>query len=175
MSFSVLMIRFWTRSKTTVLLTTTLMCPSTSPKSSSSPRQTPQQPSPLPCWTEWKCCMCQVRVHYWKVIVVSVKWEVSLFRKTDWSVLYWWLIFQIKAHFTAAASPADGFVNVWMDYCFVLCVPIMWVCVAILGYTQEEKVEIAHRHLIPHQLEQHGLTPQQLQIPQDTTQEIISK
>ncbi|TRY82853.1 hypothetical protein DNTS_022064 [Danionella cerebrum] len=43
------------------------------------------------------------------------------------------------------------------------------------GYTEEEKVEIAHRHLIPHQLEQHGLTPQQLQIPQDTTQEIISK
>lgn len=44
-----------------------------------------------------------------------------------------------------------------------------------LGYTQEEKVEIAHRHLIPHQLEQHGLTPQQLQIPQDTTKDIISK
>ncbi|KAG1963829.1 lon protease homolog 2, peroxisomal-like [Pimephales promelas] len=43
------------------------------------------------------------------------------------------------------------------------------------GYIQEEKVEIAHRHLIPHQLEQHGLTPQQLQIPQDTTNEIISK
>lgn len=48
------------------------------------------------------------------------------------------------------------------------------MCVS-LGYIQEEKVEIAHRHLIPHQLEQHGLTPQQLQIPQDTTQEIISK
>ncbi|CAM4582161.1 unnamed protein product [Leuciscus chuanchicus] len=45
----------------------------------------------------------------------------------------------------------------------------------VSGYIQEEKVEIAHRHLIPHQLEQHGLTPQQLQIPQDTTQEIISK
>ncbi|KAM9569127.1 lon protease homolog 2, peroxisomal isoform 1-T1 [Salvelinus alpinus] len=45
----------------------------------------------------------------------------------------------------------------------------------VQGYTQEEKVEIAHRHLIPHQLEQHGLTPQQLQIPQDTTQDIISK
>ncbi|KAL0968184.1 hypothetical protein UPYG_G00263470 [Umbra pygmaea] len=45
----------------------------------------------------------------------------------------------------------------------------------VQGYTQEEKVEIAHRHLIPHQLEQHGLTPQQLQIPQDTTLDIISK
>uniref|UniRef100_A0AAY5EFS8 Lon protease homolog 2, peroxisomal n=1 Tax=Electrophorus electricus TaxID=8005 RepID=A0AAY5EFS8_ELEEL len=47
--------------------------------------------------------------------------------------------------------------------------------IQVPGYTQEEKVEIAHRHLIPHQLEQHGLTPQQLQIPQDTTHEIISK
>lgn len=55
------------------------------------------------------------------------------------------------------------------------CISVMWGGVPILGYTQEEKVEIAHRHLIPHQLEQHGLTPQQLQIPQDTTQEIISK
>ncbi|AWP08886.1 Lon protease -like 2 peroxisomal [Scophthalmus maximus] len=43
------------------------------------------------------------------------------------------------------------------------------------GYTQEEKVEIAQRHLIPNQLEQHGLTPQQLHIPQDTTQGIISR
>ncbi|TKS73063.1 Lon protease -like protein 2, peroxisomal [Collichthys lucidus] len=33
----------------------------------------------------------------------------------------------------------------------------------------------AHRHLIPNQLEQHGLTPQQLHIPQDTTQNIISR
>ena len=49
----------------------------------------------------------------------------------------------------------------------------MWY--AILGYTQEEKVEIAHRHLIPHQLEQHGLTPQQLQIPQETTLEMTSR
>lgn len=45
----------------------------------------------------------------------------------------------------------------------------------VSGYTQEEKVEIAHRHLIPNQLEQHGLTPQQLHIPQDTTQDIISR
>ncbi len=49
------------------------------------------------------------------------------------------------------------------------------VCVCFSGYTQEERVEIAHRHLIPNQLEQHGLTPQQLHIPQDTTQDIISR
>ncbi|XP_030664249.1 lon protease homolog 2, peroxisomal-like [Nomascus leucogenys] len=43
------------------------------------------------------------------------------------------------------------------------------------GYAQEEKIEIAHRHLIPKQLEQHGLTPQQIQIPQVTTLDIITR
>ncbi|CAL8357464.1 unnamed protein product [Lota lota] len=45
----------------------------------------------------------------------------------------------------------------------------------VSGYTQEEKVEIAQRHLIPHQLEQHGLTPEHIQIPQDTTLDVISR
>ncbi|XP_037395742.1 lon protease homolog 2, peroxisomal isoform X2 [Pygocentrus nattereri] len=70
------------------------------------------------------------------------------------------VLFIATANTTATIPPA------LLDRMEVLQVP---------GYTQEEKVEIAHRHLIPHQLEQHGLTPQQLQIPQDTTQEIISK
>lgn len=70
------------------------------------------------------------------------------------------VLFIATANTTATIPPA------LLDRMEVLKVP---------GYTQEEKVEIAHRHLIPHQLEQHGLTPQQLQIPQDTTQEIISK
>ncbi|XP_042775217.1 lon protease homolog 2, peroxisomal [Panthera onca] len=47
--------------------------------------------------------------------------------------------------------------------------------IQVPGYTQEEKVEIAHRHLIPKQLEQHGLTPQQIQIPQVTTLDIITR
>ncbi|XP_060643782.2 lon protease homolog 2, peroxisomal [Anolis sagrei] len=47
--------------------------------------------------------------------------------------------------------------------------------IQVPGYTQEEKLEIAHRHLIPKQLEQHGLTPQQIQIPQDTTLAIITR
>ncbi|XP_048372026.1 lon protease homolog 2, peroxisomal [Sphaerodactylus townsendi] len=47
--------------------------------------------------------------------------------------------------------------------------------IQVPGYTQEEKMEIAHRHLIPKQLEQHGLTPQQIQIPPDTTLAIISR
>ncbi|XP_026143218.1 lon protease homolog 2, peroxisomal [Carassius auratus] len=70
------------------------------------------------------------------------------------------VLFIATANSTATIPPA------LLDRMEVLQVP---------GYTQEEKVEIAHRHLIPHQLEQHGLTPQQLQIPQDTTKEIISK
>lgn len=70
------------------------------------------------------------------------------------------VLFIATANTTATIPPA------LLDRMEVLQVP---------GYTQEEKVEIAHRHLIPHQLEQHGLTPQQLQIPQDTTLEIISK
>lgn len=56
-------------------------------------------------------------------------------------------------------------------YLWVLC---FWTTV-VSGYTQEEKLEISHRHLIPNQLEQHGLTPQQLHIPQETTQGIISR
>ncbi|XP_058529977.1 lon protease homolog 2, peroxisomal isoform X1 [Ochotona princeps] len=47
--------------------------------------------------------------------------------------------------------------------------------IQVPGYTQEEKIEIAHRHLIPKQLAQHGLTPQQIQIPQVTTLDIITR
>jgi ATP-dependent Lon protease len=36
--------------------------------------------------------------------------------------------------------------------------------IRLSGYTEEEKVEIAKRHLIPKQLEEHGLTPQNLVI-----------
>ncbi|XP_049928350.1 lon protease homolog 2, peroxisomal [Epinephelus moara] len=70
------------------------------------------------------------------------------------------VLFIATANTTATIPPA------LLDRMEVLQVP---------GYTQEEKVEIAHRHLIPNQLEQHGLTPQQLHIPQDTTQNIISR
>ncbi|KAJ8271926.1 hypothetical protein COCON_G00107850 [Conger conger] len=70
------------------------------------------------------------------------------------------VLFIATANTTATIPPA------LLDRMEVLQVP---------GYTQEEKVEIAHRHLIPHQLEQHGLSPQQLQIPQDSTKDIISR
>ncbi|CAK6436570.1 unnamed protein product [Pipistrellus nathusii] len=47
--------------------------------------------------------------------------------------------------------------------------------IQVPGYTQEEKIEIAHRHLIPKQLDQHGLSPQQLQIPPATTLGLITR
>ena len=37
--------------------------------------------------------------------------------------------------------------------------------IEIHGYTLEEKVEIASRHLLPKQLTQHGLTSEQLRVP----------
>ncbi|XP_013394100.1 lon protease homolog 2, peroxisomal [Lingula anatina] len=45
----------------------------------------------------------------------------------------------------------------------------------IPGYTQEEKLQIATGHLIKKQLSEHGLTEEQLQIPEDTILAIISR
>ncbi|XP_012937014.1 lon protease homolog 2, peroxisomal [Aplysia californica] len=46
--------------------------------------------------------------------------------------------------------------------------------IQIPGYTMEEKMHIARRHLIPKQLKEHGLSHEQLQIPDDTVKMIIS-
>ncbi|KGL85210.1 Lon protease 2, peroxisomal, partial [Tinamus guttatus] len=70
------------------------------------------------------------------------------------------VLFIATANTTATIPPA------LLDRMEVIQVP---------GYTQEEKIEIAHRHLIPKQLELHGLTPQQIQIPQVTTLDIITR
>ncbi|MGC7878891.1 endopeptidase La, partial [Desulforudis sp. 1190] len=43
----------------------------------------------------------------------------------------------------------------------------------ISGYTEEEKVQIAIRHLIPKQLKEHGLTGQQLTISENAVRRII--
>uniref|UniRef100_A0A8D3DHC7 Lon protease homolog 2, peroxisomal n=1 Tax=Scophthalmus maximus TaxID=52904 RepID=A0A8D3DHC7_SCOMX len=73
-------------------------------------------------------------------------------------------------------SFTDHYLNVAFDLSQVLFIATAnTTLLQVPGYTQEEKVEIAQRHLIPNQLEQHGLTPQQLHIPQDTTQGIISR
>ena len=42
------------------------------------------------------------------------------------------------------------------------------------GYTQEEKLHIATRHLIPKQLKEHGLSAEQIQFPEESIK-LISK
>ena len=46
--------------------------------------------------------------------------------------------------------------------------------VYIPGYTQDEKTQIAMRHLIPKQLQEHGLTFDHLHIPEESVK-VISK
>jgi ATP-dependent Lon protease len=43
------------------------------------------------------------------------------------------------------------------------------------GYSEEEKIEIAKRYLLPRQLSETGLTPEKLSIPDDTVKRIISR
>jgi ATP-dependent Lon protease len=45
----------------------------------------------------------------------------------------------------------------------------------LAGYSEEEKLEIARRYLIPRQLAQTGLRPDQLVIPDETVKQIISR
>jgi ATP-dependent Lon protease len=45
--------------------------------------------------------------------------------------------------------------------------------IEITGYTQEEKIEIAVRHLVPKQLAEHGLTPSQVKISRKALAKII--
>src|SRR5262249_47021708 len=45
----------------------------------------------------------------------------------------------------------------------------------LAGYSEEEKVEIARRSLIPRQLAQTGLRPDQLVVPDETVRQIISR
>jgi ATP-dependent Lon protease len=46
--------------------------------------------------------------------------------------------------------------------------------IELSGYTEEEKIEIAERHLVPKQLKEHGLTPEQLAFERETVQSIIA-
>ncbi|XP_073515779.1 lon protease homolog 2, peroxisomal [Phyllobates terribilis] len=68
--------------------------------------------------------------------------------------------------FIATANTTASIPAALLDRMEVLEVP---------GYSQEEKIEIAHRHLIAKQLSQHGLTPEQIQIPPETTLEVITR
>ncbi len=46
--------------------------------------------------------------------------------------------------------------------------------VELSGYTQQEKVAIATRHLVPKQLEAHALTKDDIEIPEETVENVIS-
>jgi ATP-dependent Lon protease len=45
--------------------------------------------------------------------------------------------------------------------------------IRLSGYTEEEKIEIARRHILPKQLEEHGLTAQNLLIPDKALRSMI--
>ncbi|MGH7893987.1 MAG: endopeptidase La, partial [Candidatus Binatia bacterium] len=45
--------------------------------------------------------------------------------------------------------------------------------IELAGYTEEEKVEIARRHVIPKQLREHGLTPAHLQFDDEAIAQVI--
>ena len=45
----------------------------------------------------------------------------------------------------------------------------------VSGYIQEEKIEIARRHLIPKQMENHGITKEHIQISKEVIGEVIDK
>jgi ATP-dependent Lon protease len=47
--------------------------------------------------------------------------------------------------------------------------------IPLTGYSEEEKVHIARRYLIPRQLEEHGLKPEQVTIEDDALHRIISQ
>ena len=42
------------------------------------------------------------------------------------------------------------------------------------GYTFEEKMHIAEEHLIPKQVKEHGITPEHIEIPQETVLKIAT-
>jgi ATP-dependent Lon protease len=46
--------------------------------------------------------------------------------------------------------------------------------IEIPGYTEEEKVGIAQRFLVPRQLKEHGITEKHIKIPEPTLQQIVS-
>jgi ATP-dependent Lon protease len=66
--------------------------------------------------------------------------------------------------FVATANVADPIPPPLRDRMEILEIP---------GYTRREKLAIAKQHLIPKQLEEHGLSPEQLEITDDAVEELI--
>ena len=70
-----------------------------------------------------------------------------------------------KVLFIATANVLDSIPPALRDRMEIIEVP---------GYTEEDKLEIARRYLVPRQLERHGLKDQNLEIPDDTLKLVIS-
>ncbi len=66
--------------------------------------------------------------------------------------------------FVATANVADPIPPPLKDRMEILEIP---------GYTRREKLAIARQHLIPKQLEEHGISPEQLEITDDAVEELI--
>ncbi len=47
--------------------------------------------------------------------------------------------------------------------------------IRIAGYTEDEKVEIARRHLIPEQVKNHGLEPEEFSLDEDALKQVIRR
>jgi ATP-dependent Lon protease len=68
--------------------------------------------------------------------------------------------------FIATANMLDPIPAALLDRMEVLEIP---------GYTREEKMEIARRHLVPKQISEHGLTDQQIVLPNEALTTIIEQ
>jgi len=68
-----------------------------------------------------------------------------------------------KVMFITTANVLDTIPEPLRDRMEILSLP---------GYTEEEKMHIAARHLLPRQLAEHGLTAEQLQVPDETLRHI---
>jgi len=68
--------------------------------------------------------------------------------------------------FIATANMLDPIPPALLDRMEVLEIP---------GYTREEKLEIARRHLVPKQIADHGLTDAQIRLPDDALNTIIEQ
>ncbi|MBI5233436.1 MAG: endopeptidase La [Deltaproteobacteria bacterium] len=71
-----------------------------------------------------------------------------------------------KVMFVMTANMVDTIPDALKDRMEILELP---------GYTEEEKVEIAKKYIVPRQIEEHGLTPMTLAIPDETIRKVISQ
>ncbi|MCY2935334.1 MAG: endopeptidase La [Planctomycetota bacterium] len=71
-----------------------------------------------------------------------------------------------KVLFLATANNADAIPHALLDRMEILELP---------GYSEEQKLAIAKKHLVPKQLEAHGLTTENVEIPDQTLKVVISE